>query len=247
MQSIPPYQQPVRERLALSSSVQILAVGVFAVLIGTLIVPPESHAQWWNFWGGKRGSGKIISGERELPAFTDITVIGSGDVFVQQGTQQKVRVEVDDNLMDDVETNVENGKLRIGMQKGSYSNMHLKVFITVPILTGLHISGSGDITVQSPFAANDMDISISGSGDVRLTGGKAQSLNVGISGSGDVEASNFEADNVRVRISGSGDCRVYAKSSLDARVSGSGDISYRGSPAQVSKSVTGSGSVRQKN
>ena len=44
-------------------------------------------------------------------------------------------------------------------------------------------------------------------------------------------------------VNGSGDVEVYASKSLYARVSGSGDIDYKGNPANVDKKTSGSGDV----
>jgi len=50
-----------------------------------------------------------------------------------------------------------------------------------------------------------------------------------------------------VSISGSGDARVNATDTLEARVAGSGDVSYSGHPHDVSRRVSGSGSVEASN
>jgi hypothetical protein len=48
---------------------------------------------------------------------------------------------------------------------------------------------------------------------------------------------------VKAALSGSGNIFVTARKSLDASLPGSGTISYSGDPADVTKSVTGSGAI----
>jgi hypothetical protein len=48
---------------------------------------------------------------------------------------------------------------------------------------------------------------------------------------------------VAVSIAGSGDARVNATESIDARVAGSGDVTYSGHPHDVNRRVSGSGSI----
>jgi Putative auto-transporter adhesin, head GIN domain len=66
-----------------------------------------------------------------------------------------------------------------------------------------------------------------------------------ISGSGKVYASNLEADKCDVRISGSGDVEINVKSDLDANISGSGSVTYKGNPSHVNSHSSGSGKVRK--
>lgn len=47
-----------------------------------------------------------------------------------------------------------------------------------------------------------------------------------------------------VDIAGSGDVVLDASQSLEASVAGSGDVSYTGTPARISRNVMGSGEVR---
>jgi hypothetical protein len=55
-------------------------------------------------------------------------------------------------------------------------------------------------------------------------------------------ADNIESDDVTVEISGSGSTNVFAKKTLNARISGSGDVYYKGTP-EITKSIRGSGSL----
>jgi hypothetical protein len=88
------------------------------------------------------------------------------------------------------------------------------------------------------------DVEISGSGKIEASG-SAQSIKASISGSGRVNASNLEVDKCTVRISGSGDVEIHVKSELDANISGSGTVSYKGNPSHVNGHSSGSGKVRK--
>ena len=109
---------------------------------------------------------------------------------------------------------------------------------------GVRISGSSDAHLRR-LATQSLDIGISGSGGVAGDGSAAR-LKVRIAGSGDVELSDMASDEVSITIAGSGDAQVYSRQSLDARIAGSGDVSYRGDPAKVNAKVAGSGSVQKR-
>lgn len=105
----------------------------------------------------------------------------------------------------------------------------------------LDISGSGETWLDN-ISANDIRLGIGGSGDISASG-TTDSLEVEIPGSGEAQLDHLAALRAQVDISGSGDVSLRATTSLKASISGSGDISYGGSPGHVSKKVSGSGTI----
>jgi hypothetical protein len=105
------------------------------------------------------------------------------------------------------------------------------------------IHGSGDIKLPSLRAA-DVSVAVRGSGDVAAAG-TTDRVDVEIAGSGDVRLARLIAREADVRVVSSGEAHVHASEKLVARVSGSGDIRYAGSPANVDRSIRGSGSIEQ--
>jgi hypothetical protein len=216
------------------------------------------------------GSGTPATEQRTLPAFEGVTLAGSMDLVVRQGDTQRVEVEVDDNLLPYLETEVSgsgaDARLHVRWKRGTSirNARQARVSVTVPRLTSLAASGSGDMTVE-PFetpALNirisgssdtrlqrlttaDLQISISGSGDV-LGAGTATRVKIGVAGSGDVKLAEMKAGEVAVSIAGSGDASVHADKSLEVRIAGSGDVVYTGNPATVNARVAGSGSVSKR-
>ena len=87
------------------------------------------------------------------------------------------------------------------------------------------VSGSGDISLA--VEANTVEARLSGSGDINLSG-KANDLDVRVSGSGDIKAYDLVAEFVTAQITGSADIKITANQMLKAKVTGSGDISYKG-------------------
>jgi hypothetical protein len=114
----------------------------------------------------------------------------------------------------------------------------------VPILksSAFKSSMSGSGNVQLEVECDEISASMSGSGNMNLKGDTGR-FHVQISGSGDVEAFELNAREVDANISGSADIRVTANEILRARVSGSGDIQYRGNPTKIDSKSSGSGSI----
>jgi hypothetical protein len=107
--------------------------------------------------------------------------------------------------------------------------------------TSLTLNGSGAMTV-SQMQATAVHVRDTGSGNVRLSG-QATDLDVNLNGSGNFEGADLKVQNAAVTTTGSGNVKVWVLTKLDARTSGSGDVSYYGQPT-VTQNATGSGRVR---
>lgn len=212
-----------------------------------------------------RGNGPVIKKEIFLSAITAINASTSGDVIIKQGPVQKVEIEAQSNIIDEVSRNVVNGKWNIGFDHCVSLRKGMTVYITVPQLNEIKSTGSGDLQSASFFNFQDLDLDVTGSGDVSLdmhvddltvtqTGsgdvvlsGEADTQLIQVTGSGDYKAFNLISKNTEVTLTGSGDGRVYASTSLRVSISGSGDLEYKGSPTIYSYKSTGSGKLVNKN
>ena len=177
-------------------------------------------------------------------SFGQVVVSGNTHVFVTQGDTPALVVEVDDNLMEYVRTEVDDFALRLGFAGtvGGYAPTRPLTFhLTARRLRGLELDGAGAIEATN-INAPRLVVEISGSGRVRLTG-KVEEQYVTLRGSGTYDAAGTESETARVRVNGSGAALVWASDTLAARLNGSGRISYYGQP-QVSRDITGSGQVK---
>jgi hypothetical protein len=77
-----------------------------------------------------------------------------------------------------------------------------------------------------------------------ILAGSADEMGISISGSGGVYAKGLKVKECSIKISGSGSCEIDATGELDASISGSGRVTYYGDP-QIDARVSGSGKVRK--
>ena len=213
------------------------------------------------------GTGPVVKEQRNVSGFTKVGSSISANIFIRTASEFKVEIEGQKNILDLLKTEVVDGLLKIKFEPNVNVNSHkdMNIYISAPAfeeiklsgsgdlkagntLTGqslkLHLSGSGNVIIPDAQYA-DLQCHLSGSGDIKL-GGKAGSASMSISGSGNVNSSGLEAKSVTATISGSGDLACMATESLDAKVSGSGNISYSGHPGAVKSRVSGSGEVKGK-
>ncbi|HOP58960.1 MAG TPA: head GIN domain-containing protein [Bacteroidales bacterium] len=205
---------------------------------------------------------------RDLRNFSEISFGISGHLTVRTGSDFSVVLEGARDDLERVITEVTGDKLVIRHENrffnfGNYGD--IDIYINMPGLKGLSVSGSGKAEVVNDIEhtddlylsvsgsgrivtgnlyANEMDCSISGSGDMVIEGrGSVDKAEISISGSGTYSGRDVEIDNLRVSVSGSGDCHCRVTGFLTARISGSGNISYSGNPRIDSRS-SGSGRLR---
>jgi hypothetical protein len=210
------------------------------------------------------GSGIVRTESRTVAAFTAIVIEGSGNVTLSQGRTQSLAVETDDNLLPLVKTEVRAGVLYLGFAQG-VKPVHvsqLEFLISVPELTAVKISGSGNLHATGLIRADALPLEISGSGGiyselavgrlgVMISGsggitaeGKAEQLSVTISGSGSVQARDLASVAAQVNVNGSGEAVISARRTISINVSGSGRVAYGGG-AKATITTSGSGVVQR--
>ena len=191
------------------------------------------------------GEGPIVKKELNLDDFNSIGLGVSADVYLTQNSRQKVVVEGQQNIIDNLETEVEDGSWNIGFEKNVRNHKTLNIYISLPTLKALAVAGSGDIYGETAFKnLGDLNVSISGSGNISLKG-DARKTNLSIAGSGDIEMGDMRVSDCSVSIAGSGDCDIYVSGRLVVSIVGSGDVHYGGQP-KVSTSIIGSGDVESR-
>jgi len=212
-----------------------------------------------------KGSGNVVTIERNTDDYKGISVSGFYEVELVDGQEGKLTLRGEDNILDNIETEVRSGTLHIK----SKNNKHLvpsrgeSVFITIPVerIDKIRLSGSGKFEGNKILTTNDLDIQISGARSIDLSvdaaqvsimtsgssniklKGSAKFFNVRSSGSSNVKAYDLEVDEAIFELSGSSDVQTTVSESLTSRVSGSGNIRYRGNPEKLVSKISGSGSV----
>lgn len=213
-----------------------------------------------------RPDGNTTEQVRDVSGFNAIDLSIAATVNITHSEDYAVKVKGSKNLLDILETKVKGNKLKIDFKKNKCVKeaYDITLDIAMPNLSGINISGSGDIYVPTCFSGTDLEINISGSGSlaidslavesldcdisgsgsIDITGiGTATKEKIKISGSGDIYLFDFPVHQSDINISGSGNCNVHVLDELDVNISGSGDIVYMGDPTVI-QNISGSGSVR---
>lgn len=88
----------------------------------------------------------------------------------------------------------------------------------------LDVQGSGRIICRDAVVKGKTDLDLAGSGDIVIAGSTTQ-MDVSVTGSGDVDAGNFVASHGYASLVGSGNAAVhYTSAQVTTKVVGSGDL-----------------------
>lgn len=254
---------------------------LIGLILATLLIVACSIG---NF-GAVRGSGNVIEESRAVSGVTGVELATIGNLTIELGESESLRIEAEDNLMEHLETEVRNGNLQIKTR----NNINLRntrpvnYYLTVKSLEAIRISSIGDIqapdleadrfsiTISSTgnldmgnldaealavkisstgdvtmgvLNADTLEVDISSTGNLDIADGQVNMQNISISSSGKYTAQDLESNEAKVRLSSSGSATIWVKDTLEARLTSSGDLRYRGNPT-VNSNTSSSGNVIQ--
>lgn len=204
---------------------------------------------------------------RDVAGFTKVSFGVSGNLYINHGSKFEVILEGDNSLLENIVTEVSGNRLIIKKKSWRLNiNEKATIYITMPEIEGLSVSGSGKAEIRDAFRSDNLELSVSGSGnlltseikatDVRCSisgsgnitmGGNSEvsEVDLSISGSGSYRGEDAQMETADISISGSGNCSCNVTESLRVRVSGSGNVTYTGNP-KIDARISGSGKVRSR-
>ena len=218
-------------------------------------------------WGNKKikGNGNVTTITRTTSDYDGVKCAGSFDYILVAGTEGKITIEGEENLLEYIVTEVKDNNLIVKTENNvnlsTSRNKTIKITIPFKDINHVSLAGSGDLWNEDKITASNFSVSLAGSGDVvvnfeatstkaSIAGsgdltlkGSTNDLDANVAGSGDLHGFNLSSNNTDVSVAGSGDAEVLCNNNLKARVAGSGDIQYKGNPKTKDTKVAGSGSI----
>ncbi|WP_420575996.1 PspC domain-containing protein [Ekhidna sp.] len=207
------------------------------------------------------------SQEYQFTDFDEVELISLFDFEITRGDEYSVRLEGDDDELDEVYLSQTGDELEIryGRNTDWWKNRKrrdkIKVFIRMPELEYLRATGAcvGEIR---DFSGTEMTFDIEGASDVwadvnvgylqvDLTGaseltliGNGDDLKADLTGASELDGFNFIVEDADITASGASTAKVYVKNELEADASGASSIRYRGD-ARVSSDSNGLSSIKR--
>ncbi len=228
--------------------------------IGILLALLTSSCAFTMNWGeGKRGNGEVVEESRKVTEdFTTVYASEGLDVFVSQGNEFEILVEADENIIDLIGTDIEDGKLKIHAIE-NIGRATKNVYVTLPEVDALKSSSGADLVAQTLIRSDKITLDASSGSDIEVevlarqveadassgadikVSGKTDSFYADASSGSDIKARKLEAKTCNADASSGADISVNVTEELTADASSGADISYSGEPkVNTKKSVSGS-------
>ncbi|MDJ0644642.1 MAG: head GIN domain-containing protein [Flavobacteriaceae bacterium] len=213
--------------------------------------------------GGVKGNRIVKTATRSISSdFEAIRVSNGIDVYLTMGNSTSLKLEADENLHDIIQTEVEDGVLKIYADENIWSAKRKKVYLNAEKVNEIRVNSGAELRSENTLETDDLKVSVTSGADVRLivdvvnltcstTSGSDARIEgtadhfVAKSTSGsDLQASGLEAKTCEARVTSGADISVNVTEELDANATSGGDIKYVGNPKKIRKNSSSGGDVR---
>lgn len=218
-----------------------------------------------NMFNRVNGNRNVVTADRSTSQkFTKIKVSTGLDLYLSQGTKNKVTIEADENLHDIIITEVNDGVLKIYSEKNIWQAKARKVYVTVKNLEGLTATSGSDVYTEDVLKVETIKVSATSGADIRIAldadtvetsatsgsdiriSGTANNHTSRANSGASIEAYKLISKNATVNVSSGADINIYASESINAKASSGGDIDFKGNPREINKKSSSGGSVSAK-
>ncbi|WP_346856206.1 head GIN domain-containing protein [uncultured Draconibacterium sp.] len=205
---------------------------------------------------------------RKVENFNAIKVSTGIDLYLTMGTSEEVKIVADDDIIDDLKTEVKDGTLHIYVKQNNWfnwgGNKTRKAYVTVTELVALHASSGSDVRSENTIKGTSLEVKASSGSDVVLDvfyknlsvdtssgsdakiSGRVKTLEAESSSGSDIKAEGLEAQIGKLKASSGSDITVTVTDELYARASSGSDIKYYGNPQIRDTDESSGGDVRHK-
>lgn len=191
---------------------------------------------------------------RQVSNFKGIKVSTGIDLYITMGTSEEVKIVADDEIIDDLITEVKDGTLRIYMKQSNNwfnwnsGNQTRKAYVTVKELEAIDASSGSDVQSENTLKGEELKVNASSGSDVEIDvyyknvwvdassgsdaklSGKTKTLNAEASSGSDIKAEGLESSVCKIKVSSGSDATVNVSDELYANASSGADVRYYGNP-----------------
>ncbi|NDJ52503.1 MAG: hypothetical protein GYB68_05370 [Chloroflexi bacterium] len=206
--------------------------------------------------GNIQGSGNIVSETREVPAYNQIDVIGTGNLNLTITSPPNLTITADDNVMQYISTEVIGTSLQIRLnapEGGSVApSQPISYAVSIPFLRVITASGNATVTTDVATIPSDFDVQVSDDAQVTLTNFEADSITITavgnsqvtlsgstsdfsatLEGSARMEGGDMEVALADITTRGSAQATIWVTENIDAFVYDNSIVNYYGEPSGV--------------
>jgi hypothetical protein len=208
--------------------------------------------------------GPSVEEERKVDPFNALRVSSGIDITLSQGNRTRVILIADEDVINDVKTEVIGDELRLSVDGNWFRRGRVEARITFVTLESLDVSAGSDVESEETLQFEDLKIEASSGSDIKLSfnakevdlrassgsdatlQGSAQRLFAKASSGSDINAYDFEVENAELELSSGSDVKVWVTGSLEVDASSGSDVYYKGDPELLNINTSGGSDVNKR-
>jgi hypothetical protein len=213
---------------------QLLGVILMIAAMGILAIEVSGAG------GGTRGYNN--------EGFTAVSVASGMKLELKQGEKYEVTVRTTARLLKLIRVDQVGKRLKFYLPPFTITNSRIEIFITMPELTEVELSGGSIVNMEMKVPDKDFEASLSGGSqlagsletrqlELELSGGShsnlsgaADTLKVEASGGSQIRQEDFPVNKASFGLSGGSSAYVFVKELIDVDASGGAQVYYHGTP-----------------
>lgn len=211
---------------------------------------------------GIKGNGNVVTEDRKVTSeFKELEVSEGIEVFLTQGVDNDIKVEVDENIIDLLITKVSGDILEIYFKENVSRTTSKKVYLTTYKLTRIKTSSGSKITNHTPFKTKVINlesssgsllelnlkaseiISTSSSGANVKISGTTESFSGSASSGSRIEANKLSSKISNTKVSSGANISIQVSEELNAQANSGGKITYNRNPTILNTSKSSGGKI----
>lgn len=212
---------------------------------------------------GVNGSGTVVEATPQVDSFEAIDVDSAFAVTLRVADDTDVVVRADDNVIDAVVVDVDDGVLGIRVDR-PVRDATLEADVSVPAdaVQSIDVAGASTLTSTDTMSPSTLEISVDGAGrafvvvdtgtltvsadgaGVVNASGEADGVVVDANGASSVQLPQLRAGDADVSVDGASRVDVNVEGELTAQAAGASTITYTGDPASVDQDASGASTIR---
>ncbi len=183
--------------------------------------------------------------------FTKVSVSTAISLYLTQGNSTSVKVEADEEIIDQITTKVNEGKLVIKFdgssnKKNRNNTGPMKVYVTMPSVEEISASAACSINLETPLTSTgEIDVKLSAACSMSKANITAKKVEVDINGASSMKNGIITADELDVEVSGASSASFDVKvTDLSVEASGASSVKLNGAAKMVEAEASGTSSIK---
>jgi hypothetical protein len=235
---------------------QVQFIGILAVLSVML-------SSCWMIGPSVKGNGNVTEEVRQVGEFDEIQVSRGMNVYISQGSPEKLVVIADNNLHEIIQTEVKGGILKIYVDENIKWAKEKKVMVTVSKLSAVETSSGSNVWSQGQIMSEYLDLESSSGANMTLEvntkklkangssganiwlSGIAKQAELSVSSGANLKGQELKTDDCTMKASSGANVTSTVVEKLEADASSGGNIWYYGEPASIAINKSSGGNIHK--